>query len=147
MGRVRSRLLEAMPHCNDQCFVWITDFPLFTPAEDSDSVQKTGRGLVSTHHPFTAPRNEDIDLLQYEPLKVCGRHYDLVLNGVEIGGGSVRIHDAELQTYILAECLQLSSSQISEFQHMLHILKSGCPPHAGFALGMAICEVELTIRV
>ena len=88
--------------------VWITDFPLLKPKEDSEPGQGGESGLASTHHPFTSPKMEDIHLLETEPLKVRGEHYDLVINGVELGGGSARIHDAELQKYILKDIIKVS---------------------------------------
>jgi aspartyl-tRNA synthetase len=71
-------------------FLWVEDFPLFLPSEE-------GSGLESAHHPFTQPHPDDLDLVYTDPLKVRGLHYDLVLNGFEIGGGSIRIHDPRLQ--------------------------------------------------
>ncbi|XP_014783490.1 aspartate--tRNA ligase, mitochondrial isoform X2 [Octopus bimaculoides] len=107
-------------------FLWVVDFPLFLPKEDCD-------GLESAHHPFTAPMPEDVELLYTDPLKVKGQHYDLVLNGHEIGGGSIRIHTAKEQLYILEQILKEDSRQL---QHLLHALDSGCPPHGGIALGL-----------
>ncbi|ESO93957.1 hypothetical protein LOTGIDRAFT_177302 [Lottia gigantea] len=106
-------------------FLWIYDFPLFCPKED-------GSGLDSSHHPFTAPVEKDKELLKTDPLKAKGQHYDLVVNGVEIGGGSMRIHNSELQKFVLDEILKEDST---EFQHLLEALASGCPPHGGIALG------------
>lgn len=89
-------------------FLWITQFPLFTLADpDKDHLSK-GR-YASTHHPFTAPMYEDLSDLKAGKIdKVRGQHYDLVLDGQEVGGGSVRVHDAGLQEYILREVLQVS---------------------------------------
>jgi aspartyl-tRNA synthetase len=82
--------------------------------------------------------------------QVRGQHYDLVLNGVEIGGGSVRVHDAVMQEYIFSQVLQLSDAEKSSFDHLLHALKCGAPPHGGIALGfdrlMAILCKAPTIR-
>ena len=77
---------------------------------------------------------EDYELLESDPLKVRGEHYDLVINGVEVGGGSRRIHDPDLQQYIFEEILQISNFQ-ELFGHLLKALSMGCPPHAGLALG------------
>ena len=116
--------------------LWITDFPLFSPSNDTEPGQGGAAGLVSTHHPFTSPKSpEDVDLLLSDPLKVIGEHYDLVINGVELGGGSRRIHNAEMQRFIMQEILQMSPERISEFTHLLKVLRAGCPPHAGIALG------------
>lgn len=71
-------------------FLWVDDFPLF------DVDEETG-GLVSNHHPFTAPLPEDVPLLKTDPAKVRGLHYDIVLNGIELGGGSIRVHDPNMQ--------------------------------------------------
>ena len=117
--------------------LWITDFPLFSPSKDTEPGQGGSAGLASTHHPFTSPKSpEDVDLLLSKPSKVIGEHYDLVINGVELGGGSRRIHNAEMQKFIMQEILQMSSERISEFAHLLEVLRAGCPPHAGIALGL-----------
>ncbi|KAF2859036.1 hypothetical protein K470DRAFT_282878 [Piedraia hortae CBS 480.64] len=107
---------------------WITDFPLFTPTADG--------GLSSTHHPFTSPKTaEDVDRLLTDPLAVTADHYDLVVNGVELGGGSKRIHNAAMQELILKEVLCLPEQTRAHFDHLIKVLGSGCPPHAGIALG------------
>ncbi|KAI1310252.1 aspartyl-tRNA synthetase 2, mitochondrial [Mortierella claussenii] len=126
-------------------FLWVEGFPLFSPAEDSqDSDRDTGR-LAATHHPFTAPVAEDLALLVSAPEKVRGQHYDLVLNGVEIGGGSIRIHSPKLQTYVFDHILKMTPEESGRFSHLIDALSFGCPPHGGLALGfdrlMAIlCE-------
>ncbi|KAK7713274.1 aspartate--tRNA ligase msd1 [Diaporthe eres] len=120
-------------------FLWVTGFPLFTPNTDSSDPaegQHGASGFSATHHPFTAPLNpEDFDLLATDPLKVKADHYDLVVNGVELGGGSRRIHIAALQEYIFRDVLKMSDEGISHFSHLLEALRAGCPPHAGFAFG------------
>ncbi|RXK37660.1 aspartate-tRNA ligase [Tremella mesenterica] len=122
--------LPSTPH-----FLWITQFPLFTHADEDKLHLSKGR-WSSTHHPFTAPLFEDLsDLKAGKVDKVRGQHYDLVLNGQEIGGGSVRIHDSYLQEYILREVLKLNQDEISRFSHLLQALKFGAPPHGGIALG------------
>lgn len=103
--------------------LWVIDFPLFVKGEN---------GLETCHHPFTAPHPEDIHLLQSDPLKVRSLAYDLVLNGNEVGGGSVRVHNAELQEKLL-KMLNIDNTKLL---HFLNALKSGCPPHAGIALGI-----------
>ena len=116
--------------------LWITDFPLFSPSNESELGQGGKAGLASTHHPFTSPKfAEDVDLLQTDPIKVVGDHYDIVMNGVELGGGSRRIHNAEMQEYILGEVLKMPPERLAEFSHLLEVLRAGCPPHAGIALG------------
>lgn len=128
-----------LPPDNSFKFLWVTGFPLFTPnTESSDPAegQHGASGFSSTHHPFTAPLDpEDFDLLATDPLKVQADHYDLVLNGVELGGGSRRIHIASLQEYVFRDVLKMSDEGISHFSHLLEALRAGCPPHAGFAFG------------
>ncbi|OLN86829.1 Aspartate-tRNA ligase, mitochondrial [Colletotrichum chlorophyti] len=117
-------------------FLWVTDFPMFTPEEEGDVGQGGASGFSATHHPFTSPHSEeDFELLFKDPLKAKADHYDLVLNGVELGGGSRRIHIAEIQEFIFRDILKMSQDKIKEFSHLLKALRSGCPPHAGFAIG------------
>ena len=116
--------------------LWVTDFPLFSPISESEPGQGGAAGLASTHHPFTSPKTaEDVDLLTTSPLSVIGDHYDLVINGVELGGGSRRIHNAGMQRFVMEEVLKMSPDRLAEFSHLLEVLRAGCPPHAGFALG------------
>ncbi|XP_053376239.1 aspartate--tRNA ligase, mitochondrial-like [Mercenaria mercenaria] len=107
-------------------FLWVVDFPLFLPKEE-------GEGLESAHHPFTDVHPEDRHMLHTHPDKVRGQHYDLVLNGNEIGGGSIRIHNPDVQKYVLEEVLKEDSS---ELEHLLKAFTTGCPPHGGIALGL-----------
>lgn len=120
-------------------FLWVTDFPLFTPNNnntETDPGQGGASGFSSTHHPFTAPKSpEDIALLSTDPLSVIADHYDIVLNGVELGGGSKRIHSSEFQRYILEDVLKMGEERVMHFEHLLQVLRAGCPPHAGIALG------------
>lgn len=116
--------------------LWITDFPLFSPSNSSEPGQGGNAGLTSTHHPFTSPKTaEDVDLLLTDPSQVIGDHYDLVINGEEIGGGSRRIHQAEMQEFVMRDVLKMDDERVAEFSHLLKALRSGCPPHAGIALG------------
>ena len=116
--------------------LWITDFPLFSPVDSSEPGQGGNAGFASTHHPFTSPKTpEDVDLLIGDPTKVIGYHYDLVINGEEIGGGSQRIHQAAMQKLIFQEILMMDDEKVKEFDHLLEALRAGCPPHAGIALG------------
>ncbi|KAI4160136.1 MAG: hypothetical protein LQ342_005994 [Letrouitia transgressa] len=116
--------------------LWVTDFPLFSPVSSAEPAQRGNAGLASTHHPFTSPKTpDDLDLLLTDPRRVTGDHYDLVINGVELGGGSRRIHHAELQEFIMRDILKMSQERIAEFSHLLQVLRVGCPPHAGIALG------------
>ena len=117
-------------------FLWINQFPLFTPTNDADPGQGGSAGLSATHHPFTAPASAvDIEILATEPLAVRADHYDLVLNGVELGGGSRRIHSAAFQEYILRDILRVSDERMEDFAHLIEVLRMGCPPHAGLAIG------------
>lgn len=117
-------------------FTWINDFPLFSPSNDAEPGQGGAAGLSATHHPFTSPKTaEDVDLLLTDPLKVRADHYDLVVNGVELGGGSRRIHSAEMQELVMREVLQMSDERMKDFAHLIEVLRAGCPPHAGLALG------------
>lgn len=124
-------------------FAWVTDFPLFEWSEEE------GR-LVSMHHPFTSPVEEDIALLEKEPQQVRAKAYDLVLNGVEIGGGSIRINDLTLQKVIF-KTLGLSPEEAEDkFGFFLEALRYGAPPHGGIALGfdriVMLLAGEETIR-
>jgi aspartyl-tRNA synthetase len=117
-------------------FTWINDFPLFSPSNDAEPGQGGAAGLSATHHPFTSPKTaEDVDLLLTDPLAVRADHYDLVVNGVELGGGSRRIHSAEMQELIMREVLKMSDERVKDFEHLIEVLRAGCPPHAGLALG------------
>uniref|UniRef100_UPI00358E8706 aspartate--tRNA ligase, mitochondrial isoform X2 n=1 Tax=Myxine glutinosa TaxID=7769 RepID=UPI00358E8706 len=108
-------------------FLWVVDFPLFLPRKDDPTL------LESAHHPFTAPHPDDAHLIYTQPQKARSQHYDLVLNGSEVGGGSVRIHNSQLQRHVLEKVLQEDIQQLS---HLLTALDSGAPPHAGIALGL-----------
>jgi len=110
-------------------FTWVTDFPLF---EYSD----TEKRFMATHHPFTAPVAEDMQYIETDPGKVRARAYDLVLNGSEIGGGSIRIHQKEVQSEIF-KALGLSEENArSKFGFLLDALEFGAPPHGGIAFGL-----------
>lgn len=116
---------------------WVVDFPLFSPIEkegDGEYPAYDWNRFTSTHHPFTMAKLEDYDLLETAPLKVRGEHYDLVINGVEVGGGSRRIHDPELQQFVFEKVLKIENHK-ALFGHLLNALSMGCPPHAGIALG------------
>ncbi|MGA2863392.1 MAG: aspartate--tRNA ligase [Verrucomicrobiota bacterium] len=110
-------------------FLWVVDFPLL-------SFDKEQNRWYSTHHPFTAPVAEDIALLKTEPRKVRGQHYDVVVNGVELGGGSIRIHQPEVQKTVFEEVLQIPPEETKlRFGYMLEAFRYGAPPHGGIALG------------
>lgn len=110
-------------------FLWVTDFPLL-------SFDKEMNRWYSSHHPFTAPVEEDVALLESDPKAVRGQHYDLVVNGVELGGGSIRIHQPAVQRTIFEKVLQIPEDLIqARFGYMLDAFRFGCPPHGGIALG------------
>ena len=109
-------------------FLWVTSFPLFEYDEEEES-------LNAVHHPFTAPFEEDLALLKDHPEKVRSRSYDLVLNGTEIGGGSVRIHNISLQEEIFRSLGLSKEDADMKFGFFLEALKYGAPPHAGMAIG------------
>ncbi len=110
-------------------FLWVVDFPLLEMDEES------GR-YKAMHHPFTSPRDEDVELLKTQPGKVKAKAYDIVLNGVELGGGSIRIHDSKLQS-MMFEALGLSAEEANEkFGFLLEAFKYGVPPHGGLAYGL-----------
>lgn len=110
-------------------FLWVVDFPLMIFDEEA------GRHLAG-HHPFTSPVVEDIGLLDSDPLAVRGQHYDIVLNGVEIGGGSIRIHQPDLQKRVFEDVLKIPHDLVeSRFGYMLKAFRFGAPPHGGIALG------------
>ncbi|MGB3211289.1 MAG: aspartate--tRNA ligase [Desulforhopalus sp.] len=114
---------------DDFNFVWVTDFPLM----EYDEKEKRYQAL---HHPFTAPKEEDIDKLDSDPAAVCSRAYDLVLNGTEIGGGSIRIHRKSLQSKVL-DALGIGEEEANEkFGFLLRALELGAPPHGGLAFGL-----------
>ena len=110
-------------------FLWVVDFPLL-------SYDKEMNRWYSSHHPFTAPVAEDIPLLTSDPKKVRGQHYDIVVNGVELGGGSIRIHQPEVQRTIFQDILAIPSEETQlRFGYMLEAFQYGAPPHGGIALG------------
>jgi aspartyl-tRNA synthetase len=133
-GRLRLHLGEELglrpaPDEGEDAFLWVTDFPLLEYDDEA------GR-YVSMHHPFTAPRVEDIDALEEHPEDVQARAYDLVLNGNEIGGGSIRIHDRATQLKMF-DILGIEREEAEErFGFLLDALRYGAPPHGGIALGL-----------
>jgi aspartyl-tRNA synthetase len=128
LGHLR-RNLAPVELTSDPHFLWVVDFPLFHFNEEEERYD-------SDHHPFTAPRAEDMTILETDPLAVRAQAYDLVLNGVELGGGSTRIHDSETQARIF-KLLGLSEDESREkFGFLLEALSFGAPPHGGIALGL-----------
>ncbi len=110
-------------------FLWVIDFPLMSYDEDL-------KRYMATHHPFTAAVEEDLPLLDTAPNKVRGQHYDIVLNGNEIGGGSIRIHQPEVQKKVFEDVLKIPADVVEDrFGYMLEAFHYGAPPHGGIALG------------
>ncbi|MBL4904228.1 MAG: aspartate--tRNA ligase [Desulfocapsa sp.] len=110
-------------------FIWVTDFPLVEYDENKKRFQ-------ALHHPFTAPKDEDMDKLESDPASVYSRAYDLVLNGTEIGGGSIRIHQRDIQSKVL-KALGISEEEANDkFGFLLRALELGAPPHGGLAFGL-----------
>jgi aspartyl-tRNA synthetase len=124
-------------------YVWVTEFPMFEGVDEDGNLQ-------AAHHPFTMPHPEDLALMETDPLKVRAQAYDLVLNGWELGSGSVRIHRADIQSQVFS-ALGISEEEAqSRFGFLLSAFKFGAPPHAGFAFGIdrlvAIFAGEENIR-
>jgi aspartyl-tRNA synthetase len=127
---------------NELAFCWVVDFPMFEKDEEG--------GVQAVHHPFTAPKDEDAHLLDSDPLKARANAYDIVLNGYEVGGGSIRIHKREMQNKVF-ELLGLPKETIeARFGHMLEAFEYGAPPHGGCAPGIdrivMLLENEPNIR-
>ena len=147
LGRIRlecAKLLQARGKLSipaDQFnFLWVIEFPLMLFDEEQ------GR-YVSAHHPFTSPVEEDIKYLDSDPLRVRGQHYDIVLNGVELGGGSIRIHQPQVQEKVFRDVLKIPEDIIeSRFGYMLKAFKYGAPPHGGIVLGFDRLVSILTNR-
>jgi aspartyl-tRNA synthetase len=110
-------------------FLWVIEFPLL-------GFDREQNRWYSSHHPFTAPVAEDIPMLKTDPKKVRGQHYDIVVNGVELGGGSIRIHQPDVQKTVFEEVLQIPPEMVkARFGYMLEAFRYGAPPHGGIALG------------
>jgi aspartyl-tRNA synthetase len=121
LGRLRIAIYKAaiskglIVRDEEDYFLWVTDFPLFTPNNETDPGQGGSAGFSATHHPFTAPKTAaDVDLLITNPLEAIADHYDLVFNGVELGGGSRRIHNSEMQQFVMREVLKVSLAIIAK---------------------------------
>jgi len=121
---------------HELAFVWVLDFPLFTKQSADDFFHGSGKAkFAPSHHMFTAPHPDDIPLLESDPGRVRGLQHDLVLNGFEVGGGSIRIHQPEVQTKIF-DLIGFTEQQKTQFEHMLVAFKYGVPPHGGIAPGI-----------
>lgn len=121
---------------NELAFSWTLDFPLFVEQSREDFYHGSGSAkFAPSHHMFTAPHPDDIPLLDSDPLKVRGLQHDLILNGYEVGGGSVRIHDPKIQEKVFT-LIGFSDGQKRQFTHMLDAFSFGVPPHGGIAPGI-----------
>jgi len=131
LGRLRNHLAKQLGLTDKETFrfVWITDFPLFEWDEDD-------KRWCAVHHPFTAPMDEDVELVESDPGRCRAKAYDLVLNGNEIGGGSIRIHQQQVQA-LMFRMLGLTEDEArAKFGFLLDALEYGTPPHGGIAFGM-----------
>jgi aspartyl-tRNA synthetase len=137
LGRIRLEVAQLLQKrgkltvkADDWKFLWVVDFPLMSYDEDRKS-------YVATHHPFTAPVPEDAGLIDSNPKAVRGQHYDIVLNGMELGGGSIRIHQPALQKKIFEDVLKIPADVVeNRFGYMLRAFTYGAPPHGGIAFGL-----------
>lgn len=120
---------------DELAFTWVVDFPLFTPQTEGDFFHGAGDKCAPSHHMFTAPKEEDVHLLDTDPLKARSYQHDLALNGVEVGGGSVRIHDPKVQEKIF-DLIGFDKEDKKKFYHLLEAFKYGVPPHGGIAPGL-----------
>jgi aspartyl-tRNA synthetase len=130
LDRVRQEVAQRMQlvPADVNAFVWVTDFPMFE--------RDPGTGaLAAVHHPFTAPKVSDLDVLDVEPWKARAQAYDLVLNGLELGGGSIRIHDPRVQARIFGLLGIDDATAQARFGFLLEALRAGAPPHGGIAFG------------
>ena len=145
LGALRLEIAEEKGLINkdEYRFVWITEFPLLEWSEEEER-------FVAMHHPFTMPMDEDIQYIDSDPGRVRAKAYDIVLNGVEIGGGSVRIHQNDIQEKMFEVIGLTKESAEDKFGFLLTAFKYGVPPHAGLAYGldrllMLMCKAD-TIR-
>ncbi|MBU1326857.1 aspartate--tRNA ligase [Patescibacteria group bacterium] len=121
---------------DELAFAWIIDYPLFTEQSEEDFYHGSGRAkFAPSHHMFTAPHPDDIPFLDTDPTKVRGLQHDMVLNGFEVGGGSIRIHQAEIQEKVF-DLIGFTGEQKAQFEHMLTAFTYGVPPHGGIAPGI-----------
>ena len=144
LGMLRNELGRPPVHQGPYRYVWVTEFPLFVGVDKESGRPKPG------HHPFCSPHPEDLHLLDTEPLKVRALAYDLVLNGWELGSGSIRIHEAELQRKVFSELGITGEEADRRFGFFLTPFRYGAPPHGGFGMGIdrlvAILAGEDNIR-
>ncbi len=142
-GSDKPDLRKDKNNSDELAFTWVVDFPLFTPQSENDKFHGVEATFAPSHHMFTAPKEADIPLLASEPLKVKSYQHDLALNGVEVGGGSIRIHDPKLQEKIF-DLIGFTAEQKQQFSHLLEAFKYGVPPHGGIAPGFDRLMMMLT---
>ena len=139
LGALRCKLAKDLELINkdDYKLLWVVDFPSFEWSEEENR-------FMACHHPFTSPKDEDVDKLLTDKAHCYSKAYDIVINGYEAGGGSIRIHDQEVQRKMF-EALELTEEDIeNKFGFFVEALKYGCPPHGGFALGLDRLTMLLT---
>jgi aspartyl-tRNA synthetase len=135
-GNDKPDLRKNKKNKDELAFSWTLDFPLFKEQTEEDFYYGSGGAkFAPSHHMFTAPHPDDISLLDKDPLKVRGLQHDLVLNGFEVGGGSIRIHDSKIQKKVF-QLIGFTKEQEIQFEHMLVAFKYGVPPHGGIAPGI-----------
>jgi aspartyl-tRNA synthetase len=135
-GTDRPDLRKDKKNKNELAFAWIVDFPLFAEQNKEDYFHGSGSAkFAPSHHMFTAPHPDDIPLLDTDPTKVRGLQHDMVLNGFEVGGGSIRIHQPEIQEKVF-DLIGFTEKQKKQFEHMLTAFTYGVPPHGGIAPGL-----------
>ncbi|MFH1789979.1 MAG: aspartate--tRNA ligase [bacterium] len=128
-------LREDKKDANEFAFAWVVDFPLFTEQTEDDFFHGAGDKWAPSHHMFTMPKEEDMHLLDTDTGKVRSYQHDLVLNGVEIAGGSIRIHDPKIQEKVF-DLIGFNDDQKKQFAHLLEAFEFGVPPHGGIAPGL-----------
>jgi aspartyl-tRNA synthetase len=144
LGQLRNDIGRPPVYEGPYRYLWVTDFPMFVGVDEATGRPKPG------HHPFTQPHPDDLDLLESDPMKVRSQAYDLVLNGWELGSGSIRIHQPELQARIFHLLGIGDDEQQRKFGFFLNPFRYGAPPHGGFAFGIdrlvAVLAGEENIR-
>ena len=143
LGQLRNDLARPPVHEGPYRYVWVVDFPMFVGTDEQGHPKPA-------HHPFTMPHPDDLDLLETDPMTVRSQAYDLVLNGWELGSGSIRIHDTAIQRRVFAVLGITDEEADRKFGFFLNPFEYGAPPHGGFAFGIdrlvAILAGEENIR-